>query len=132
MTLPWRSLLLLCALCGLSGCERQVRSMYQQARYDPGEASTLFADGKAARPPPPGSVAAASGDLAGTSSGRRGRDVVAQSTAAYAATAPQITPALLRRGRERDEAPDGSVGRSAAADTMTSTISSSADCSTIR
>jgi mono/diheme cytochrome c family protein len=101
MTRALRALLLACIVCGLSACERQVRSMYQQPRYDPGEASTLFADGKAARPPPPGSVAAASGDLAGTSSGRRGRELPLQAVAAYAATSPQVTPALLRRGQER-------------------------------
>ena len=102
MTNLLRALLLACLLSSLSGCERQVRSMYQQPRYDPGEASALFADGKAARPPPPGSVAAASGDLAGTSSGRRGRELPMQAAAAYAVNdLAQVTPALLRRGRER-------------------------------
>jgi mono/diheme cytochrome c family protein len=102
MTQALRALLLACIVCGLSGCERQIHSMYQQPRYDPGEGSTLFADGKAARPPPPGSVAAASGDLAGTSSARHGRDLPLQVAAAYAAIhPPPVTPALLRRGQER-------------------------------
>jgi mono/diheme cytochrome c family protein len=61
----------------------------------------LFSDGKAARPPPPHTVAMASGHLAGTSSGRRGLDAVASASAAEAATSPQVTPALLRRGQER-------------------------------
>jgi mono/diheme cytochrome c family protein len=43
----------------------------------------------------------ASGHLAGTSSGRRGLDAVASASAAEAATSPQVTAALLRRGQER-------------------------------
>jgi mono/diheme cytochrome c family protein len=89
-------------LAGLAGCERQVRSMYQQPRYDPGEASALFSDGKADRPPPDGSVAAAAGELAATSSARRGRELPVQRDTAYAALSPPpITRALLQRGQER-------------------------------
>jgi mono/diheme cytochrome c family protein len=86
----------------LAGCERLMRNMYDQPRLDPGEASSLFADGKASRPPPPGSVAHAMGDLAATSSGRHGDDVPAQLQAAQAAMAlPPVTAELLRRGQER-------------------------------
>jgi mono/diheme cytochrome c family protein len=89
-------------LASLAGCERAMHNMYQQPRYDPGAGSALFPDGKAARPPPPGSVPMASGDLAGTSSGRRGQDEPLAWQAAYAATSPPpITPALLQRGQER-------------------------------
>ncbi|VTU21700.1 Cytochrome c, mono- and diheme variants [Variovorax sp. PBL-H6] len=91
-------------LGGVAGCERQMRGMYQQPRYDPGEGSSLFPDGKAARPPAPGSVPAAAGQLAATSSGRRGREVPAQWQAADAAGSPApITRALLLHGRERYE-----------------------------
>ncbi|NML17909.1 cytochrome c [Azohydromonas sp. G-1-1-14] len=79
-----------------------MRNMYDQPRLDSGEPSSLFADGKASRPPPPGSVAHAMGDLAATSSGRRGDEVTTQLQAAQAATAlPPLTAGLLRRGQER-------------------------------
>ncbi len=99
-TLAWGLLALL--LAALAGCERHMRNMYQQPRYDPGEASQLFGDGKAARPPPDGSVAAAAGELAATSSGRRGRELPEQWRAAYGAgSPPPVTRALLQRGQER-------------------------------
>jgi mono/diheme cytochrome c family protein len=96
-------LLALCAvLPALGGCERWLRNMYDQPRLDPGEASPLFADGKASRPPPPGSVVHAMGDVAATSSGRRGEEPVQRLTAAEAASAPPpVTMQLLQRGRER-------------------------------
>ncbi|VTU33536.1 hypothetical protein H4CHR_03234 [Variovorax sp. PBS-H4] len=89
-------------LFGLAGCERTMRDMYEQPRYGPGEGSPLFPDGRAARPPPPGSVANASGDLAATSSGRHGQAEVALRESAYAASAPPpVTRTLLQRGQER-------------------------------
>ena len=88
-------------LLALAGCERQMHNMYRQPRYDPGDPSPLFADGKAMRPPPAGSVASAMGDLAATSSGRKGRDEIMARQAALTAKAPAITPELLRRGQER-------------------------------
>jgi mono/diheme cytochrome c family protein len=97
-----------CAACivatvlALGGCERQMRNMYDQPRLDPGEASNLWPDGKGTRPPPPGAVAFAMGDLAATSSGRRGRELPQQLQRDEEATAaPQITPALLERGQQR-------------------------------
>lgn len=94
------SLLVLCAV--LAGCERVMRDMYEQPRKDPGEPSPLFYDGKASRSPVPGTVLRAMGDLAATSSGRRGEREVAERVAAYEATAlPPITEPLLRRGQER-------------------------------
>ncbi|CAM5783981.1 c-type cytochrome [Rhizobacter fulvus] len=92
----------LAAAVGLGGCERLMRNMYDQPRKDPGEASPLFANGKASRPPPPGTVARASGDLAATSSGRRGQEEPVERDAAMARTAlPPITAALLQRGQQR-------------------------------
>lgn len=89
-------------LLALSGCERAMHNMYIQPRLDPGEASPLFADGRADRPPPAGSVPMAAGTLAMTSSGRKGHELPAQWEAAAASTSPPpITQALLARGQER-------------------------------
>ena len=86
----------------LGGCERQMRDMYEQPRYDPGAASPLWPDGKAARRPPPGTVAYAMGDLAATSSGRRGeQQPLADDAAAQAQALPPLTLALLQRGQQR-------------------------------
>ncbi|HEV6968272.1 cytochrome c [Roseateles sp.] len=86
----------------LAGCEQRMRDMYEQPRYDPGESSTLWPDGKAGRPPVAGTVAWAAGDLAATSSGRRGTDIPRDvDRAEQAAALPPLTPALLARGRER-------------------------------
>lgn len=49
------ALLFGCAL-GLSGCERAMHNMYEQPKYKPGSASSLFADGSSSRAPPAGSV----------------------------------------------------------------------------
>lgn len=97
-----RVALCLAAALPLCGCERWLRNMYDQPRLDPGESSPLFRDGLASRRPPEGSVPHAMGDLAATSSGRRGEEAVTRLAAAEAASAPPpVTPALLRRGRER-------------------------------
>lgn len=98
-----KRLLLACALpLALAGCERAMHDMYDQPRYDRGEASPLFADGRADRPPPTGSVPMAAGTPAFTSSGRKGGAAVAQWEAAYASTSPPpVTMALLQRGQER-------------------------------
>lgn len=91
-------------LLALAGCERAMHNMYRQPRYDPGEASPLFPDGKADRPPPAGSVPVAAGVLAMTSSGRRGRELPQEWQAAATSTAPPpVTQALLARGQERYE-----------------------------
>jgi mono/diheme cytochrome c family protein len=98
-----KRLLLACILpLALAGCERAMQDMYRQPRYDRGEASPLFADGKADRPPPAGSVPMAASTLAFTSSGRQGGEAAAQWEAADAGTAPPpVTMALLQRGQER-------------------------------
>ena len=87
------------------GCEKLMRNMYDQPRYKPMHASPLFPDGTSAREPVPGTVAAASGVLAGTSSGRAGSDIEIESAKAESAQAIPypITMQLLRRGRERFE-----------------------------
>jgi mono/diheme cytochrome c family protein len=68
----------------LAGCDDQ--SMRQQKRYETYAASQLWPDGTSARPLPAGVIA--QGDPA---------------RAAQVATPPDITPALLARGRERYE-----------------------------
>ena len=95
---------LLLSLCALAGCERTMKDMYVQPRLGPDAASPLFADGKGSRPPPPGSVAMAEGDLAKTSGGLHGRDeVLADEAAAAASAPPAIDLALLQRGQQRYE-----------------------------
>ena len=93
---------LVAAACALAGCERTMKDMYVQPRLGPDAASPLWDDGKGSRPPPPGSVPMAVGDLAKTSSGRRGREELDARAAAESAAAPPATDlALLQRGRSR-------------------------------
>ena len=97
----WPALLLALAL--LAGCEKMMRDMYDQPRYKPMSASPLFPDGTSARAPVPGTLAAASGVLAGTSSGRVGaaqEALRAKLEKAEAMPFP-VTMQLLRRGQER-------------------------------
>ena len=75
----------------LCGCEQTFRNMYDQPRYKPLAASTLWRDGAASRPPVAGTRSRAEGRIAGASSGRQ---TVASGT-------PPPTLATLRRGRER-------------------------------
>jgi mono/diheme cytochrome c family protein len=85
-----------------AGCERRMHDMYAQPRWDPNEGSALWRDGRADRAPVPGTVAAAAGDIAGTSSARHGRDVPRQWDAASRANSPPpMTKTLLLRGQER-------------------------------
>ncbi|WP_238149716.1 c-type cytochrome [Dyella jiangningensis] len=84
---------MLLLVLSIAGCERGVHDMYDQPHYRPGDASPLFADGAATRPPAEGTVAHGGGTLAQTSSGRRGRLTPERP--------PAVTEALLRRGRER-------------------------------
>jgi mono/diheme cytochrome c family protein len=94
--------LLAFVLALVAGCEREMHNMYRQPRYDPGDPSPLFGDGKAARPPPPGSIAMAMGDLAATSSGRHGQqEIAAREDASAARASPPVTARLLARGQER-------------------------------
>ncbi|HZQ61241.1 MAG TPA: cytochrome c [Casimicrobiaceae bacterium] len=104
----------------LAGCERTFRDMYDQPRYQPLASSSLWPDGRSARPIVPGTVARNEGTFAGTSSGRLGtiapepqvsivdaiRPALRPDTASVGAggstfTMPPLTAALLARGRER-------------------------------
>jgi mono/diheme cytochrome c family protein len=86
----------------LSGCEKLMRDMYRQPKYKDLAASTLFADGGAARPEPPGVVAHSEGVFAGTASGLPSGAEKAQLAAERATAIPHpITRALVERGRER-------------------------------
>jgi len=92
----------LLVVCALAGCERTMKDMYVQPKLNADAASPLWADGKGSRPPPPGSVPLASGDLAKTSSGRHGRDELESRDAANAAEGPRaVDLALLQRGQAR-------------------------------
>jgi mono/diheme cytochrome c family protein len=95
--------MLFAQLFTLSGCERHMRDMYDQPKHLPAGHSPLFADGLSSRPPPQGSVAQTSGDLAATSSGRRGVEALAiAQRAELQQRLPTPLPAdLLQRGRER-------------------------------
>ena len=93
----------LVALLMLAGCERTMRDMYDQPRYKPMHASPLFRDGTSARSPVPGTVAASSGVLAGTSSGRAGgrrEEFLSRLEKAQEMPLP-VTLELLRRGQDR-------------------------------
>lgn len=97
---PW--IALIATACALAGCERTMKNMYVQPKLGPDAASPLWADGKGSRLPPIGSVPVATGDLAKTSSGRHGREELADRDAANAASAPPFVDlALLRRGQAR-------------------------------
>jgi mono/diheme cytochrome c family protein len=99
----YRAAALLLALISLGGCEQAKQDMYDQPRYKPMAASSLFPDGTSARPLPAGSVLHARGPFAGTSSGRIGEAAVEREQAALAAPSIPypITRALLRRGQQR-------------------------------
>lgn len=85
-----------------AGCERRMHDMYDQPRFDPSEGSSLWPDGRADRPPVAGTEPAATGDIAGTSSARHGREALeAWHEAKAAQSPPPITQALLRRGQDR-------------------------------
>ena len=100
---PGRLAPLLAAALALTGCEGAMRDMYEQPKYAPGGSSPLFDDGLASRPPPPGSIPHARGDLAATSSGRLGTEAVeADARAAVRDRLPERPDReLLLRGRER-------------------------------
>jgi mono/diheme cytochrome c family protein len=115
------------AICALTlllaGCEKAMQDMYNQPKYKPFAASTLWPDGQSVRPDSPGTVVHSAGVLAGTSSGRLGAqplperaaptypvddrgqvraDLSRGGTAPLAVVNPlPITTATLRRGRER-------------------------------
>jgi mono/diheme cytochrome c family protein len=87
----------------LAGCEKHLQDMYDQPRYKPLAASTLFADGGASQAPVPGTEVHARGDLSGTSSGRMGTDDARRwDRDTHVGGNPYpITPELLRQGQNR-------------------------------
>jgi mono/diheme cytochrome c family protein len=98
----------------LAGCEQTFRNMYDQPRYKPLAASTLWSDGRASRAPVDGTRAHSEGARAGASSGRLGvvaatsdpgrfdaiRDSLRPDTASGSQSA-HADAATLARGRER-------------------------------
>ncbi len=80
------------SLAALSGCEKGLHEMYDQAKYKPLTPTLLFDDGNSSRPQVPGTLPYSSGALAGASSGRAARLDV---------NPLPISEALLERGRER-------------------------------
>ena len=60
-------------LAALSGCEKGLHQMYDQAKYKPLTPTQLFGDGNSSRPQVPGSVPYSGGALAESSSGRNAR-----------------------------------------------------------
>jgi mono/diheme cytochrome c family protein len=91
----------LAILCLLAGCEKHMQDMYDQPRYKPLAASSLFADGGASRPPVPGTEVRARGNFAGTSSGRIGSDTRWYQDESATSNPYPITFELLRRGQDR-------------------------------
>jgi mono/diheme cytochrome c family protein len=77
-------------LLATGGCERGMRDMYAQPRPHADASSERFADGREARPPPPGSIVRSHGTRAAAASGRAGEP-----------TPVLAGRALLERGRER-------------------------------
>ncbi len=116
-----RTLLIVCALFTLAGCERGMHEMYDQPKYKPLKPSSFFANGNSSRPQAQGTEPRSGGALAGASSGRNGTlsipppappvsGVDAQgkplaqggpaAQTGYVNPLP-ITPQLLARGQER-------------------------------
>ena len=98
-----RIVFILSALLMLAGCERARQDMYDQPRYKPFAASTIFDDGASARTAPEGTQPRARGAFAGSSGGRLGTEAVRTDLLAERAqTNPYpLDLALLRRGQER-------------------------------
>jgi mono/diheme cytochrome c family protein len=89
-------------LLQLAGCEKSMRNMYDQPKYQPFVASRLWPDGRSERPLEPGVVANGGGELAASSSGRRG-DLAPPNWAVDATERkpPRVTIESLERGRQR-------------------------------
>jgi hypothetical protein len=99
------------------GCEKLMQNMYDQPKYEPLEASPLFANGMASRPLVRGTIAHSSGAFADTSSGRIGEpkviglentgpllptEVQAQGQTVSSGKMPfPITMRVLKRGQQR-------------------------------
>jgi mono/diheme cytochrome c family protein len=93
------------ALLILTGCEGRMQNMYDQPRYKPLAGSPMFADGGASRPPVEETQPHASGDFAGSSSGRIGSDDATRWERDLRAAKDPYPETIerLRYGRERYE-----------------------------
>lgn len=94
---------LLAVLAVLAGCDRSQRDMLRQPRWNPGDGSSLFEDGRATRAPPPHSVPQSSGEEASTSGARLGSAALLRNEAEQARQSLPRTPprAMLVRGQQR-------------------------------
>ncbi len=88
-------------LAALSGCEKGLHQMYDQAKYKPLTPTQLFGDGNSSRPQVPGSVPYSGGALAESSSGRNARLPAEAVSGASGANPLPISETLLKRGREQ-------------------------------
>jgi mono/diheme cytochrome c family protein len=95
--------IVLLSLLALTGCEKHMQDMYDQPRYKPLAASSLFPDGGASRPGVPATEVHARGDFSGTSSGRVGTEVASRwYRDERAADNPYpVTADLLEHGQSR-------------------------------
>ncbi|MBS0421385.1 MAG: cytochrome c [Proteobacteria bacterium] len=102
MRWPMRRLALV-TLIALGGCEKQMQDMYDQPRYKPLAASSMFTDGGASRPPVAGTQVHARGTFSGSSSGRVGTDTAQRWYRDELATSNPypVTLSLLKRGQDR-------------------------------
>jgi mono/diheme cytochrome c family protein len=97
----------------LTGCAKVMQDMYDQAKYEPLESSSLFANSLSSRTPIGGTVAQSFGTFADTSSGRIGASMLIgignpramlpteANNLTLAQTPIAITSKLLQRGKER-------------------------------
>lgn len=119
--MKWGCQMLIGIVLALSGCERGLHQMYDQAKFLPLTPTSLFADGNSSRPQVAGTVPHSSGAAAGSSSGRGGEAQVPAATATAVVLAADgrdllpvdpgtadldriplpITAALLATGRQR-------------------------------
>lgn len=97
-----RTLLSFIVFISVSACEKTAQNMYDQPKQKPESASEVFSNHSASRTPPPESIAAVSGILAGTTGGARDENQNNIDNAMRAQKIPYaITTELLARGRER-------------------------------
>lgn len=97
----FRACALALCLAVLSGCEKGLHEMYDQAKYKPLTPTQLFDDGNSSRPQVQGSVPYSAGALAGSSSGRNDRLPAIPVSATPSVNPLPIDKTLLERGRER-------------------------------
>ena len=95
--------LVLLAVLAIGGCEKHMQDMYDQPRYKPLAASSLFADDGASRPKVSGTEVHARGNFSGTSSGRIGTATAQQWQRDELATNNPypVTLRLLQHGQNR-------------------------------